>query len=281
MVKSELTIGAIIQARLGSERLPGKALLPLPFGGGPTILEHAVARAQNAGSISKVIVATTDKALDNTLYSFCQQKNIACFRGDAEDVLNRFCRTASAYGLDIIVRLTGDNPCVFSDVIDHAVAAHIAAGADYTRTEGLPLGTNIEVVSSGALAQANAAATATADREHVTPYLYNTGRNLFKHQRINIGTAFSTPLRLTVDYPLDYILLSAIFERLYNKERTFGIDDLHALYVSFPWLFSLNSTNQQRKIFSSESAELEEAVSLLQQAGMVRAAQIVKTKADI
>ncbi len=281
MVKKELTVGAVIQARLGSERLPGKALLPLPFGGGPAILEHAVERAQKAQRISKVIVATTDQPQDDALYSFCQQRNIACFRGDAEDVLHRFCRAAAAYQLDIVVRLTGDNPCIFPDVIDRTVAAHMAAGADYTRTEGLPLGTNIEVVSLEALAQADAAATAATDREHVTPFLYGSGKNLFRQHRINLETASPSPLRLTVDYPLDYVLLSVLFDKLYKKEKAFGLEELQALQASYPWLFSLNSANRQRKVFPSENDEVKEAVSLLQQAGMARAAQILKTNSDI
>src|SRR5690606_2133783 len=105
-------VGAIIQVRLGSERLPGKALLPLPFSGKTSLLEHVVTNARAAKSLQQTIVATTTRSADDAIEAFCEAKAIPCLRGAADDVLGRFLQTARTYELDVIVRLTGDNPFV-------------------------------------------------------------------------------------------------------------------------------------------------------------------------
>ena len=143
-------VGAIIQVRLGSERLPNKALLPLPFGGGPALLEHVVNRAKASKSVTNVIVATTDNILDNAIYNFCQDNKLSCFRGSEDDVLDRFYQAAKNSNLDVIIRLTGDNPFIMPGIIDDTVETHLHANLDYSITEGLPLGTNIEVISFAA-----------------------------------------------------------------------------------------------------------------------------------
>lgn len=276
MVTDKITVGAIIQARLGSERLPGKALLPLPFGGGPTILEHVVEKVLKAKTILHVIVATTDKVQDDVLYHFCLDKGIKCFRGDTEDVLKRFYLAAEANKLDIIVRLTGDNPCIFPDILDKAVQEHLQSGADYTRTEGLPLGSNVEVISFSALARAHAATTAAGDREHVTPYFYNTGKHLFKNHRIHF-TASQSP-RLTIDYPTDYALVSLLFEKLYKPGKIINLEELLEQFQAHPWLHAINNSNQQRKAILTVKEEMEEAAKILQQAGLQHAAKVLENK---
>ncbi|WP_242918151.1 glycosyltransferase family protein [Pontibacter liquoris] len=262
--------GAIIQVRSGSERLPGKALLLLPFGSGPALLAHVVDRAQQASAIEQVIIATTTQASDDVIAQFCSDNGIACFRGDAEDVLNRFAAAAAIYKLNIAVRLTGDNPFIMPETIDAAVQQHLQAGVDYTITEGLPLGTNIEVISFAALQKARTAATAHSDREHVTPYIRR--ESMFKTQEVPIASDIKK-LRLTVDYPTDYALASLLYSNLYKPGHLFGFPEIAQLLQQYPWLAAINEGNTQRKAFANEQEELEEAKRILKLGGFDKTLQ--------
>ena len=263
-------IGAIIQARLGSERLPNKALLPLPFNGGPTLLQHVITRAKAARSIDTIIVATTEKPADNAIYTFCQNNQIDCFRGSENDVLERFYTAAKKYNLDIVVRLTGDNPFIMPPVINDAISKHSAEGVDYTITEGLPLGTNIEVISFQALERAAREATDALDREHVTPYIRR--ERGFKRQSINYTSVLNT-LRLTVDYPSDYALANLLYDRLYQQNKHFSFTDIEQLLLEHGWLANVNTQNQQRQAFASEADEFASAAKALQEGGYNRVLQ--------
>jgi spore coat polysaccharide biosynthesis protein SpsF len=265
-----VTVGAIIQARLGSERLPNKALLPLPFSNGPTLLWHVAARAKAAQSIATVLVATTENTTDNAIYTFCQKSQINCFRGSEDDVLTRFYTAAQKYKLDVVVRLTGDNPFIMPATLDEAVIKHIAAGVDYTLTEGLPLGTNIEVVSFSALERAARMATEAADREHVTPYIRR--EQGFKTQRVTYTSALST-LRLTVDYPSDFALANLLYDRLYDQNKLFNFTDIEELLQEHGWLTNVNTQNQQRQAFATEADEFSSAAKTLQEGGYNRVLQ--------
>ncbi|MFD2247651.1 glycosyltransferase family protein [Pontibacter ruber] len=263
-------VGAIIQVRLGSERLPNKALLPLPFGGGPGLMEHVILRACAATTLQEVVVATTESTTDDAILNFCTPNAIGCFRGSTDDVLDRFMQAASKYKLDVVVRLTGDNPFVNPETIDEAVQQHLEKKADYTITEGLPLGTNVEVISFAALQRAAKEATETADREHVTPYIRR--EKGFSRQSI----AYTSPiqaLRLTIDYPSDYALASLLYERLLQDELYVRHEDIAELVAENPWLYAVNAVNTQRQAFASEEDELTEAKKLLQTGGFTRVLQ--------
>ena len=138
---------ALIQARLGSSRLPGKSRLPLPLGAAGaarTILGHVVGRARRAPSVGEIIVATTTAPLDAPLASLATELGAGVFRGDEQDVLGRFAGALAQAGpADAVVRLTADNPALDPAFLEAAVAHHLATGADYTHTTGLPLGTNL------------------------------------------------------------------------------------------------------------------------------------------
>jgi spore coat polysaccharide biosynthesis protein SpsF len=260
-------VGAIIQVRLGSERLPNKAFLPLPFGSGPSLLEHVISRAKSAIGVHEVIVATTDKSIDDPIYTFCEVNNLNCFRGSENDVLDRFVKASEQYDLDIVIRLTGDNPFISPDTITAAVQQHLSGKVDYTLTEGLPLGTNIEVVSYNALKRASIETIVQSDLEHVTPYIRRN--ESFKKQIIKYDSPVQN-LRLTIDYPSDYALASLIYEKLHHEGRIFGLEEVEMLILQNPWLKAVNSHNSQRVAFSSEEEELQEALKILKSGGCTR-----------
>ena len=250
MPDSSVRVLALIQARLGSSRLPGKSQLPLPLsaiGDAQTILGHVVSRARRAALVSKVVVATTTQPLDDPLAALARRLGVGVFRGDEQDVLGRFAGALAQAGLtEAVVRLTADNPALDPVFLDAAVAHHLAAGADYTHTSGLPLGTNVEVLSASALRRAHQEATQPDEREHVTPYL-RRHPELFRLATLALTVPPAVAeLRLTVDYPSDYAFLSLLFSELGADFSLVDPAGLPALLARYPWLAAINAANVQR-----------------------------------
>ncbi|GAB2952558.1 hypothetical protein GCM10027048_17140 [Hymenobacter coalescens] len=237
-----MRIGALVQARMGSTRLPGKSLLPLPLGTPFPMLQHVLARAQRASRLHTVVLATSTLVQDDALAAAGLALGVPVFRGDEADVLGRFQQAALEHRLDVVVRLTGDNPAIDPYYLDAAVQQHVEAEADYTLTTGLPLGTNLEIINGRALARAAAEARQPEEREHVTPYL-RRHPELFRLQTLPL-TAPDAPadLRLTLDYPSDYALLHLLFTTL---PPDFGLAEVGQLLRAQPWLRLINHDNQQ------------------------------------
>ncbi|MGI4762873.1 MAG: cytidylyltransferase domain-containing protein [Janthinobacterium lividum] len=241
---------ALIQARLGSSRLPGKSRLPLPLsttGDEHTILGHVVRRARRAATVTGVVVATTTAPLDDELAALAARLGVGVFCGDEQDVLGRFAGAlAAASPASTVVRLTADNPAIDPALLDAAVAHHLATGADYTHTTGLPLGTNFEIISAAALRQAHAEARQPDEREHVTPYL-RRHPELFRLETLALAVPPAVAaLRLTIDYPSDYALLSLLFAELGPDFSLTDPAGLLALLARYSWLGSINAANVQR-----------------------------------
>jgi len=241
---------ALIQARLGSSRLPGKSRLPLPLsaaGDIHTVLGHVVRRARRAAYIGEVMVATTTQPLDDELAALTSRLGVGVFRGSEADVLGRFAGAlAAASPAATIVRLTADNPAIDPALLDAAVAHHLTTGADYTHTTGLPLGTNFEIISAAALRRAHAEATQPDEREHVTPYMRRHPA-LFRLETLALAVPPAVAaLRLTLDYPSDYALLSLLFTELGPDFSLTAPAGLPALLSHYPWLGAINAANVQR-----------------------------------
>lgn len=235
----------IIQARMNSIRLPGKVLLPLPLNGPTTVLGHVVARARQLADGQPVVVATTTLTADDAVAAAAQALPVHLFRGEAGDVLGRFSGALAAHEADVVVRVTADNPAIDPAFMRAAVAHHLATGADYTLTTGLPLGTNIEVISGPALRRAAAEATRPEEREHVTPYL-RRHPELFRLETLPLAVPPTVAeLRLTLDYPSDYALLHLLFSQLPADFSLTDPNGLLALVAQYPWLAHINNQNAQ------------------------------------
>jgi spore coat polysaccharide biosynthesis protein SpsF len=201
--------GILLQARMGSSRLPGKALASIA---GQTILEHCLRRLMCAG-VAPVVLATTDRIEDQALVDVAQHIGAQVFRGDADDVLGRFVTAADALGFDQIVRATGDNPGTDIHAPGRLLAALRSAEADYVYEEGLPYGAAVEAVTRDALERAAREATQASDREHVTTYVRHN-----PHRFCVLPLPAPVPLRrpdirLTVDTAEDLEHVRTIFER--------------------------------------------------------------------
>lgn len=242
---ADFRVGIIVQARISSTRLPGKALLALPLGGSVTLLEQVLTRARRAATVTRVVVALPDNPADDPLAALAEAGGVAVFRGPEADVLQRFALAAAAFDFDVIVRLTADNPALDPRYVDEAVRAHLANAADYTLTTGLPLGLNVEVISRAALLTAAAEATDSAEREHVTPFIR---RRPERFRLLTLPLEVSTEaaaLRMTVDYPTDYALQQLLYTTL---GPDFGLPEVLRLFAQHPWLTEINGANQQIRV---------------------------------
>ncbi len=192
----------VLQARMGSLRLPGKALAPIA---GRTLLARVVERLRTRADLP-VVLATTTLLEDDLLCEEAERLEIAVLRGSADDVLGRYAFAASVLGVSAIVRATADNPAVDLDSPYRTLEILQRSGADYVVDYGLPLGGTVEAIAVPALVRAAALATDAYDREHVTPFIRRDARS----RAVNslAPTALRRPdLRFTVDTAddLDYM----------------------------------------------------------------------------
>ena len=174
---------AIIQARTGSTRLPGKILMKLPFEGELTVLDHVILRLKKCRNLDEIIVATTTDPLDDKVIEVAEKQKVKHFRGSIEDVLSRYYLAAKDNEVDVIVRITSDCPCIAPEVVDAVVEKHVNDKADYTSnilTRTYPRGMDTEVLSFEALGKAYANVKNTFETEHVTPYIYKNHPEMFR-----------------------------------------------------------------------------------------------------
>ena len=232
---------AIIQARMGSSRLPGKVLLDLA---GRPVLWQVVSRVRKARLVDKVLVATTDQPSDEPIRRFCADQGTDCFGGSEQDVLDRFvqaARFAGATDSDAIVRITADCPLIDPDVIDQVVMLYLESDADYVSNINPPTfpdGLDVEVFRFSALLTAWREAKLVSEREHVTPYLRNHPEK-FSARNLTHDTDLST-LRWTLDEPADYALLQRIVAELDRNKPEFHLEDVLQVLAVHPQWQELN-----------------------------------------
>ena len=239
-----MKIMAIIQARMGSSRLPGKVLMNLCD---KPVLWHIVNRIQKSWYINSIIIATSINREDDAIEQFAVKNNINVYRGNQTNVLERFYKCAKQYNPDIIVRLTGDNALIDPHIADQGIEYFISKkGLDYVYyREGLPLGMAVEIFSSQALEKAYAEAKDAECLEHVTPYMY-LNQDKFKSERIHAIGKDRCSLRWTLDTRQDYELLTRIYEALYAEgEDLFYYEDILEEYQSHEEWMMVNSGIRQ------------------------------------
>lgn len=209
---------AVVQARMGSSRLPGKVLADIV---GMPMLARVVRRVRRAESVDQVVVATSQEREDDSVVELCERFGFDCFRGDASDVLDRFMQAARSFRAEVIVRITGDCPLVDPVLIDRTVRAMLEAGARFAANRlpsdrSYPIGLDVEVCSFEALEEANRRSTTPEQREHVMPYLYQSG---LSDDTVLVRHAEDLSwLRWTVDEQADLDLVRKIY-------AAFGGDD--------------------------------------------------------
>lgn len=208
-MSADRKVGVVVQMRLDSSRLPGKALLPLA---GTTMAGAVMRRLRNIPADAYILAADDDGA--RALAGTASAMGFTVFAGPKEDVLERYARAIEAYGLDRVIRATGDNPLVSAELAIVAMAAADATGAEYVGLVGMPVGMGVEVVSAKALLRARTEAREPSHREHVCPYLYE-GVHGFAFARPECPERYRLPdARVTVDTMDDYLRVGSIFAEL-------------------------------------------------------------------
>ena len=213
-----MRVVAIIQARMGSSRLPGKVLQDLA---GSPMLSRVIDRLQRARMLDEVVVATTDEPQDAAIVDYCSQSNVPCFAGSQHDVLDRYYQAATKFNAEAVVRITSDCPLIDSSVVDVVVRKFLASKyTDYVscivEPRTFPRGLDTEVFSYEALKTAWQESTDMACREHVTQYF------LRNPERFEVDGVYSytdrSALRWTVDTAADMQLAEAIYEHFGNDQ---------------------------------------------------------------
>lgn len=213
MTDFSLNAAIVIQARMGSTRLPGKTMLPLR---GIRMLEHIVNRFQQAPVSGPLIIATSTSAVDDFICSMTESKDIACSRGSEEDVLDRYWQAVKDLDVDFVVRATADNPLVFEGAVEHLGRVMVDTGCDYiTYTNAMPVGMSVELLRKDVLARVHEQADKPFEREHVTPHIY-TNADMFDIIRLAPPEGLQGEYRLTVDTREDYELVKHIYDELYK-----------------------------------------------------------------
>jgi spore coat polysaccharide biosynthesis protein SpsF len=235
-------IVAIIQARMGSSRLPGKVLEDI---GGKPMLDRVIVRARRSQWVGQVILATTTDPSDDPVASYCRSKGFPCYRGDPYDVLDRYYQAACEYHAKFIVRLTGDCPLIDPAEIDRTIQAFFQAKVDFAANRlpppwrrTTPIGMDTEIVKFAALERAWHEAQEKYAREHVMPHFYEqAGRfnTLLVDHKPDLGH-----LRLTVDTPEDLALVREIYRNFGNTDD-FSLQDILELLNRFPELIKINA----------------------------------------
>jgi len=217
---------AMLQARMGSKRLPGKVLKPI---GAKPMIEQIIARVRRSKICDELFVLTTSSPDDDSLAHLCEELGVKTIRGSQEDVLSRYVTALDHTEAGVIVRLTGDNPFVDGSLVDYLLAAFLGRRrrADYANNienSGFPYGLSAEIICRSALLDADEHGFTREDREHVTHYV-RTRPDHYRLQTICAPGNFNVE-SLTIDTKEQYENVSALFQRMDSRDPNFTFYDL-------------------------------------------------------
>lgn len=233
-------VGAFIQARMNSSRMPGKVLKKVQ---NKTLLSHMLDRVKKADKIDTIIIITSTDDQDDAIESFAKEENIKCFRGNNDDVLDRYYQAVLTFPCDTIVRLTADCPLIDPTIIDQVVTVFKNNQYDFVANTAPPHGAtypdgmDVEVFSMANLKRAWQEAEKPSEREHVTFYFWKNP-TLFNTFRIDLENDLSA-YRFTVDYPEDFTLVSHIITHFYPALPY--MEDMIAFCEENPDICAINS----------------------------------------
>ncbi len=233
-----MNIIAIIQARMGSTRLPGKVMKTIL---GKPVLIHDLVRIRRMKSLKGIVVATTtleeDDIIEKTVRNY--DEGIFIYRGDTYNVLDRYYNAAKNCKADAIVRITSDCPLIDPDVSDKVVEAFMKNNCDYccnNMPRTYPHGLDTEVFSFKSLENAWKSATGQYEKEHVTPYI-REHPEIFKLCNVKNEVDLKH-MRWTLDYPEDFEFIKEIYDRL--GKRMFNMEDILKILKDEPYLIEIN-----------------------------------------
>lgn len=217
-------ITAIVQAHMGSTRLPGKVLIDIQ---GKPLLEHVIDRVRTARVIDSIVIATTFNEHDKAIIEFAKKLDIPYYVGSEDDVLDRFYQAAKKYKAETIVRITADCPLLDPNVVDEVVSFYLEGNYDYvsnTNPPTFPDGLDTEVFSFESIERAWHEARLCSEREHVTPYI-RKHPEVFRIGNVTCKNDLSA-LRWTVDEDKDMEFVRKVYKQLYTEGMVFYMEDI-------------------------------------------------------
>ncbi|MED1420452.1 glycosyltransferase family protein [Bacillus smithii] len=235
----------IIQARMGSTRLPGKVLKPL---GDTVVLDYVVSRCRQVKQVDEVIVATSVLPQDDAIEKWCQKHHVPCFRGSEDDVLARYYECAKPYHPDYVIRVTADCPFVDFELANNVIEAMTVKPSDIVIVKGdLPRGLVVEMMSFSALEYIYHHGKEPRHREHVTYYAYEF-TDEFKHTYVQAPESIQHPqLRITLDTEEDYQLCMAVANH-FKGDNLISSQKVVQFLLEHPDIAKLNAHIQQKPV---------------------------------
>ena len=228
---------------MGSTRLPGKILLPLA---GKSLLLRMYERVSLAKSAGEIVVALTNEELDDQLALLCQKNNIKIFRGSSFDLLDRHYKTSKEYGAEVVIKIPSDCPLIDPHVIDKVILYYINNRDKYDFVSNLhppsyPDGNDVEIMSFKALENAWINAKKDFEREHTTPFIWENP-DIFRIGNVvwERGLDYSMTHRFTIDYKEDYEFIKRVYDELYLKNKSFGLNEILKLLEEKPEIKKIN-----------------------------------------
>lgn len=242
-----MRVVVIVQARMDSSRLPGKVLKRVV---GKPLLGHLVERLRRLKNADEIVIATSNKMIDQAIVDYCHILGVNVYRGSESDVLSRFYEAATEYHAQAIVRLTADCPVHDPVIIDSMIEYFLKAQPDLdylsnTVSRSFPRGFDCEIFAMELLEEAYKKATLHFEREHVTPYMY------LRFNTFRVGNYFSLlgrndQYRLCVDYPEDFDVVKEVISNLYPDNPEFGLEDTIHFLKDHPAIAAINADVTQK-----------------------------------
>lgn len=238
-----MKLTAVIQARIGSTRLPGKILMKI---NGLTLLQCLFEQLEYSSSLSEIILATTTNPEDDVIVDFANINTIRIFRGNSLDVLDRYYQCARHFSLEHIVRITSDCPLIDPTVVDKAAELYKTGKFDYVNNfhdDAYPSGTDVEIFSTKTLKETWEKAKKPSEREHVTPYIYNNP------ELFSIGFLKNTTnvcgLHYSVDRKEDLDFVKLIYKKIHK--RPILLDDIIKIIKEDPTMLEINKNTNSKE----------------------------------
>ena len=235
-----MSTAIVVQARMGSTRLPGKVLKDIA---GRPMLSYQMERLRRVKRAERIVVATTDQPADDAVERFCQKEKIACVRGSEHDVLARYHLAIERFPADVVVRITADCPLIDPAIVDEAIAAYEPDYVSNMLETTYPYGMAVEVFSAQALREAHREAKDPAEREHVTPFIYRHPER-YRLRSLTMAPNLSHH-RWTVDTPEDFELVSRLLKTL---KPHFTLQDVLAVLDAHPDWCAINAHVEQKAL---------------------------------
>lgn len=256
-------VGAVIVARCRSSRLANKAMLPIM---GKESILWLIERIKRCNNLDDIVLATSRSSDDDGLAALAEQAGIKTFRGEEDNVANRFLCCADQFSLDHIVRITGDDLVRDESMIDQAIDAHLKSSCDITITSCMPYGTQTEIFTYKVIKAINNNVINPKDTEYLEWFLQND--RLFSICYVKGEYEFDERIRLTLDYEEDLVFFETIFSALSRDNASFTLADILRYIKENPWVKNINSHRMPRYNITRnahglyETEDLELAISL-------------------